>query len=315
MTLPSHDEICSLADRSIGVLEKEMTAPYRKGALLDFAEQERLPLIVVPDLHARVYFLKHIMEYTLPKDFLGGDVSVQEALEQGAVRIVCVGDALHSEMRGRGRWMRAWQDSRQGIADGAAMTEEMAEGLNLLMLVMRLKCKYGECFHFLKGNHENIRNRDGGGDYPFCKFTDEGAMTTAFMRAVYGDDVLHLMGCFEDALPLIAAFDNCVVSHAEPLKAYNKEEIINARDDDEVVAGLTWTANGEAEDGSVKSVMEALGAEDAVYITGHRPVLGKYSKRQGGLLVQIHNPDEEQIALVRTDRKFDPERDVVRIGG
>lgn len=312
MTLPTKDEIYSLTRKCIAVLDDEASAPYRRGSLLDFTGQA-LPLVVVPDLHARGYFLEDVLNYTLPADFCDGQLTVREALDAGAVRVVCVGDALHSEMRGRSRWIMAYMEALGGTGAGTAMTEEMTEGLGLLMDVMRLKMKYKALFHFLKGNHENIRNRLGGGDYPFCKFTDEGAMTNEFMRQVYGEDVIDAVGAFEDALPLAVVSPCAVISHAEPMRAFTRDEIINARDDESIVEGLTWTANDQAEDGSVRAVMQELGC-DGLYITGHRPVHGKYNLRAGGLLVQIHNPDEEQVALVRSDRKFDPEQDIVRVG-
>lgn len=315
-TLPTHDDLAMAADKCVNVLENELSAPYRCGSLLDFMGEEARPLVVVPDLHARAYFLRAIMDYTLPEDFVRGGRTTKQALYEGAVRVVCVGDALHSESRGIERWRAAWNETLDGVADGNAMREEMAEGLTLLMDVMRYKAAFPESFHFLKGNHENIRNRRGGGDFPFCKFTDEGEMTRQFMCTVYGEDVLYLLGCFEDALPLMAAFDNCVISHAEPARAFSREEIVNARNDDDVVCALTWTANDEAENGSVAAVMKALGVKKgARYITGHRPVKGKYSLRQGGALVQIHNPDTEQVVLVKTGKMLNPETDIVVIAG
>lgn len=316
--LPSHDELLSLTNECIEVLNGEMLCHYRAGSLLDFTAEEALPLIVVPDLHARGYFLNDVLNYTLPESFCaagehGNRMTVRDRLDAHAIRVVCVGDALHSEMRGRERWIRAYMERLQGIRSGEAMTEEMAEGLMLLMQVMRLKVKYSKLFHFLKGNHENIRNRRGGGDYPFCKFTDEGAMTNDFMREVYGDDAVYVIGCFEDALPLAAMANNCVISHAEPRRAFTREEIINAREEESTVEALTWTANGEAQERAAAEVISQLGIEDGVYITGHRPVKGQYNLRAAGLVVQIHNPDKEQIALVRTDRKFDPERDIVSV--
>lgn len=315
--MPSHDALYSQTEECVNVLEKELLSPYRTGSLLDFTSQPQLPLIVVPDLHARCYFIKDILECTLPADFCsrenGKSLTVREALKNGAVRVVCVGDALHSEMRGRQRWMKAYLQTRLCIKAGDAMTSEMTEGLSLLMEVMKLKCEYPASFHFLKGNHENIRNRLGGGDYPFCKFTDEGAMTNEFMRQVFGEDVIYIIGCFEDALPLAATVNNCAISHAEPKNAFTREEIINARLDDNRVEALTWTANDEAEEGAVAAVMKALGCQSGVYITGHRPVSAQYNLRAGGLLVQIHNPEKEQIALVRTGRKFNPKTDILEL--
>lgn len=312
-TLPEYNDIYSQTDKCVSVLEEEMHSQYRYGSLLDFSMEKKMPLIVVPDLHARRYFFQDILDYKLPIDFIDGGCTTREALDGGAVRVVCVGDALHSESRARDRWRRAFEEMMSAVRDGPAMKEEMAEGLGLLIDIMKMKCKYPALFHFLKGNHENIRNRRGGGDFPFCKFADEGEMTREFMCAVYGEDILYLIGCFEDALPLVASTHNCVISHAEPERAFTREEIINAREDDEAVSALTWTANDEAKEGSVREIMKVLGCK-GVYITGHRPVAGKYCKRQNGDLVQIHNPDTEQIALVRTEGKFDPERDIVVLG-
>lgn len=321
-SLPSHDSLFALADSCVTALESE-SADYRPrakngecGALLDFTKSEPLPLVVVPDLHARLDFFARLLGFVLPENFIGGPgVTVESALGQKILRVVCVGDILHSEARGRERWQKAWIDFSRGVCDGPAMTEEMSEGFGLLAAVMECKRANPEFFHILKGNHENITNKRGGGDFPFCKFTDEGQMTTDFARAVYGDDILHLVSCFERALPLAAAFPNCVVSHAEPQFAMSRERIINARSSDEDVRALTWTANDEADDGSVRSILDELcgGADGAVYIAGHRPVRGAFALRQGGKFVQIHNPDREQIALVRAGGLFNPSQDIVAV--
>ena len=48
----------------------------------------------------------------------------------------------------------------------------------------------------------------------------------------------------------------------------------------------------------------------ALYFTGHRPVLGRYALRQEERLVQIHNPDFEQVVLFVPGKKFDPEKHI-----
>ena len=64
--LPSHDEIFNLADAASTVLETESSV-YRPesesgkpGSLLDF-QKSPLPLIVVPDIHARPHFMENIL--------------------------------------------------------------------------------------------------------------------------------------------------------------------------------------------------------------------------------------------------------------
>ena len=173
----------------------------------------------------------------------------------------------------------------------------------------------------LKGNHENILNEDmrqKHGNVPFCKFCDEGNMVRDFLQHAYDDLILHEIYCFENSLPICAAFKNCVVSHAEPATFFSREQIINYHADRSIVTfALTWTANDAAELGTVEHLFNELLPEpsrkSAWYFSGHRPVLGKYALRQEDRLVQIHNPEIEQVAVLLPGRKFDPERDIIDI--
>lgn len=326
--LPGHDFIFALADCASTLLETEIT-DFRQaaengkpGSLLDF-KKSPLPLIVVPDIHARPLFLENILDYILPEDFLGAKPrSVSDALRYGLVRLICVGDALHTEVGTKERWIAAEIEFAQSLYTGPAISAEMKDGLSVICALMKMKETYPENFHFLKGNHENILNRTGEGDYGFRKFADEGRMVREFIAEYYGDDVLYMLSCVENAMPLIAVTNNCVVSHAEPKYAFRKDQLINARMEPCVVEGLTWTDNDAAQEGSVMGIIEELcdsysdgnkNADDYVYLGGHRPVKENYSLRQKGKYIQIHNPKKQNIALVRTYRKFNPETDIVSV--
>lgn len=287
------------------------------GGLLDFCAQD-LPVIVIPDLHARANFLIDILEYNL-KESLGLDESVLSALENKHILVVSVGDILHSEARGFNRWKMALLEYMSGNPTGHAMTSEMAEGLNTLTIVMTLKCAYTKNFHILKGNHENILNEDFGGNWAFYKFVREGEEVTAFMEKFYGKKVLKEVSRFEKSLPLLSAHQNVLISHAEPVIAFDRNEVIAAplsytgavNAGPSVVEGLTWTRNDEALPGSVKEMLKEFCTKPtARYIGGHRPVLGDYESWQEGLYIQIHNPEKENIAIVKPDRAFDPTRDI-----
>lgn len=321
--LPSHDYLFNLADRVSSVLENEKTS-YRPeaedgtaGGLLDFTETDvsDLPVLIVPDLHARAFFLSHILNLRLPEDRFPENPTVLEALAQKAIRVICVGDLLHSELRGRDRWLSALEDFKNGNFTGDAMKSEMQEGLTLLSAVMELKCAFPEVFHVLKGNHENIMNERGEGNFPFRKFADEGEMVFRFMQDFYGDDVLMVVSSFEKSLPLLAAFPNCVISHAEPQTYYSKSRIINGLHDESLIQGLTWTPNDEADEDSCKHMADELtGNPDAVYFGGHRPISGTCTFRQGGKYIQIHNPVREFVTLIMTGRIFDPDTDIINAG-
>lgn len=284
------------------------------GSLLDFTSTN-LPLIVIPDLHARAYFLFDILSYNLAST-LGMNCTVFEALQNAQVLLLCVGDILHSEARGYNRWKVALKEFMSGVCNGRAMTSEMVEGLATLSFVMELKTQFPQNFHILKGNHENILNEDGNGNYSFCKFVNEGEMVTLFMQTVYGEKVIHIIDKFEKSLPLVAAFPKVVVSHGEPLCAMTKEAIINAHFSDSAIKAFTWTRNKEADEGSVKAILQNLlgkKSDGARYIGGHRPVYDKYELWQDGLYVQIHNPEQENVAIVKTDKPFDPDSDIVGV--
>ena len=84
-----------------------------------------------------------------------------------------------------------------------------------------------------------------------------------------------------------------------------------------MVEALIWTANDEAEAGSVGLSIDALfepgRAEGILWFAGHRPVEGRYALRAGGRLVQFHNPGERRVAFLKSGRDPDPERDILDI--
>jgi len=312
-TLPSHDYLFDLTDKVSGILEEEKTK-YRPiasdgsaGSLIDFSTSD-IPVIIIPDIHARPEFLLNILEYKIPQI---KNLSVFEAIAKKKVRLVCVGDILHSERHSKERWLAALAETEEGMYTGPSMSSEMLDGLSVLSGFLLLKSFFPEYVHILKGNHENIFNSTGNGDFSFRKYADEGQMVKNFMQEYYGDDIIYLIHCFEKSLPLVFAGKKCVVSHAEPRKAFSKKQIIDARIENGVVEGLTWTDNNEAEEGSVAEIISYLCKdEDVIYFGGHRPVVNNYEFRQNGKYIQIHNPSRQNISFVDNKKLFNPETDI-----
>ena len=314
--LPREDEFRLFLEDSIKCWHHE-SPHYRPtnsqgapGGLLDFADFTR-PVIIVPDIHARVAFLPKVLQWQL------NGKSVLEMLSRGEIMVVCVGDVFHGESRAYERWVLAYRDWIRGTFAGDAMKQEMAESLSAVRTVMEIKKAFPEHFHFLKGNHENITNRTGGGDFAFYKFVQEGAMCRDFVQLYYGDDILQLISLWEMSLPICAAFADFCVSHAEPACFFTKQQIVDCRisAEDEVVQAFTWTANGEAHEGSVEQLFGELcpsaEREGAIWFGGHRSIgHAKCLFRQGGRYAQLHNPDAMNFALVAPKRKFDPDKDV-----
>lgn len=313
--LPSHDEIFTLSEEMTDILENEKgdAIPWRPvasdgtaGSLLDFSHSD-IPVVIIPDLHARHSFLKNVLNFHIDRK------TVLENLEEGKIHLVFAGDALHSEKTTRERWMNCYIEYENGVFSGPFMKEEMTEGLSLLMNLFQLKISFPENFHFLKGNHENIMNECSGGDFPFRKYVDEGDMVKNFISDFYGDDVLYMLSLYEKALPLVYVSKKCIISHAEPRRVFSKQEIIDARLDDAVVSGLVWTANNEAEENSVENTaINLLGkkAKNVPWFGGHRPVSGKFSMRQNGHFIQFHNPLLQNIVYIKNGNGFNPENDI-----
>lgn len=315
-TLPTHDFLFSLTDSVSNILENEKKSyrPYSRenvsGSLIDF-HNSSVPVIIIPDIHARPFFLLNILQYKLP--FYKGK-TVFEALNSKKVRLVCVGDILHSERNTKERWLAAKVETDSGVFTGPALTSEMLDGLSALCGFFKLKEMFPEFVHILKGNHENIFNATGEGDFSFRKYADEGQMVKNFMQEYYGDDIVYMIHCVERVLPLVFVGKKCIVSHAEPEKFYTKQQIINARLEHGVVEGLTWTDNNEAEENSVQNIISELSpSNDVLYFAGHRPVIGDYEFRQNGKFIQIHNPTKQNICFVDNKKKFDVENDIYEV--
>ena len=315
--LPSYDFISSLADKACKVLSKEAPS-YRPlncvdepGSLLDFFTQEPpLPAVIIPDIHARPDFIQNILSCTLPEL----NLTVLQALRQKKVNVICVGDAVHSELYSS-RWELISLEFEKGEHTGFYMQQEMILNLSVLCALMKLKTLYPANFHFLKGNHENILNSSSGGDYAFFKHADEGEMVKTFMLEQYDEKLLYKLARYENLLPLAAYGSNYVVSHAEPAAAYTREQLIDARFDDSIVEGLIWTRNGQVTKPTALPIMKALlgkkEAKKALYFTGHRPVKGLYALRQDGALIQTHNPKLQNIFMAACGRPFDFSKDII----
>ncbi len=274
-----------------------------------------LPLVALPDIHGRLEFILAALSASYP------DHGVQEpllyALDSGRAQLLFVGDFVHAESRARERWMRAFEEFSGGFKKHAAMDQEMNESLGVLQAFALLKQAYPEIVHGLKGNHENISNEEGEGNHSFGKFVLEGAMVLEYMERFYSGAPFEAVYRLEKSLPLLAVGSSYLVSHAEPARFFERDEVIEYRSSPEVVEGLTWTDNDQAETGAVyamlKHYLRYSEPDEAVYLGGHRPVEGLYAVRAEGRYVQFHHPARYVVALPPVNRLFDPKRDVLEL--
>lgn len=318
---PEVNHFIDMIERANLVLlnEEEETRPRDASGLpggLVYLKKD-IPAVIVPDLHARMNFLLSVLLYSFEKGECSLASGIVSGLESRAIQVVCVGDAFHAEGRARRRWELAFEEYKCGFINHEAMDEEMRESLGIMEMIMELKISYPEHFHFLKGNHENIKNELGGGNFPFRKLVIEGEMVAEYVKKFYGEKFLECYYSFEKNLPLLAVGANFLVSHAEPAEFYSREDVIEYRKKPYVVEGLTWTANDTADEGSVGRMIESyLGAhrhDFFYYFGGHRPVKNRYNLRAGGYYVQIHNPEKFIIAVLTPGVRFDLQNDIIEI--
>jgi hypothetical protein len=270
-----------------------------------------IPSIIVPDIHARMDFFLNVLLYK------EAGLSNLERLAADEIQIVCVGDGFHAEGRARERWSLAFNEYREGYRSHRYMDDEMRESLGVMQMVKEMKCTFSNNFHFLKGNHENIANEEGEGNHPFRKFSHEGIMVAEYIRRFYGEEFLKSYSAFEKRLPLLVIGRNFLVSHAEPLEFYDRESIIEYRKNPQVVEGLTWTANDDADTDSVNEMLEYYLDKEIegphFYFGGHRPVRGLYNRRADGRYIQIHNPDKFIMANIPEEGAIDIEEHIIEI--
>lgn len=265
--------------------------------------------ILIPDLHARLDFLYTFMT--------GQRCKHLSLLAEKKLQVVCLGDGLHSE-RSIPRWIAAYDEYINGYKLHHHMDLEMIQGLGTMEMIMYLKCQFPDYFHYLKGNHDNIADETKNGNYSFHKYAAEGAMVTKYMTEIVGKECFNEYYRFEKNLPLLAVGRRFLASHAEPVRFFNEESVIEYRRRPEVIQGLTWTDNNRADTGSVSQMIRYYIDEKyqkkAFYFGGHRPVQGNYFTRARGKYVQFHNPRQYNIVVIEPEGPIDLEKAVTSIG-
>ncbi len=313
-TLPICEDYIELLKRTNSKFDNEnmeirpLDDRNRPGGILYL--KKNIPTVLIPDLHARMQYLINLL-FCINQT----GVTILDKLAADKIQIVCLGDGFHSETN-PGRWAAALKEYKNGYTYHRNMDEEMRESLGLMEMVMELKCAFPDNFHFIKGNHENIANEYGEGNFPFRKFAYEGPMVLKYIKMFYGNEFLNHFYTFEKKLPLLVVGQNFLASHAEPVTYFDRESLINYRDNPDVTQGLTWTDNNEAEAGSVAFMLdEHLNAKgdisDFYYFSGHRPVSGLFNLRAEGRLVQLHNTQKFILTVFNDPIRLD--RDISEI--
>ena len=203
-------------NKAINALENEKTETRERGkdnkpgGIVELRKD--IPTLIIPDLHARKDYLAKSLMQRDPR----GRTNLDKMMK-GELQIVCLGDGMHSEGRGRERWKQAVNENNGGKWDkpSQSMNAEMTESFGVMKLVMELKAAHPEMFHYLRGNHDDILDSAGVSK----SGVPQGALVKSYIENRYGSDVLKKYAAFEENLPLMVAGNNFVASHAQPLKS------------------------------------------------------------------------------------------------
>jgi hypothetical protein len=167
--------------------------------------------------------------------------------------------------------------------------------------------------HCLKGNHDNLLNRDGEGEGAITKFVrwpGEGEIARAWTLLRFGAAFVGRYAGWEQRLPLFAVYDNTgeglkfAASHSEPQRAYTVREI--EQRSPEVVFGLTWCRNRGVHVPDL--LREVFGSRwmRARYFVSHTGSDEGIIHVERNNLVMVNKPKHLVAALVRPGiREFD----------
>ncbi|MEW6280925.1 MAG: metallophosphoesterase, partial [Candidatus Eremiobacterota bacterium] len=282
-----------------------------------------VPTLVVTDIHGRRDYLLQALEVQTPQG------RVYDLLQEGRMNLLCLGDGMHSEGRARERWQEADRLAVQG--DPAfldLLDQEMVESLGTMKMVMDLKQAFPANFHYLRGNHDDVKGELAGNYRKYAVMNGESSLVREWMTRRLGEDFVERYAAFEDSMPLVARGEGFLASHAAPSRVVGRQEV-EARDRKAALA-LAWTENSRRDGNgnylweteehreNLRQNMENLGAASgSVWFAGHRVVRddeheGRFRSQFEGRLVQLNDPDEFVFAMVPAGGGFDPERDVFR---
>ena len=272
-----------------------------------------VPTVVLPDLHAQRDYLLQALQLRIGKETLFS------ALAAGRANLLCLGDAMHSELHGQERWLRAEQELSQSNRS-PALAAEMVDSLGLLQMLMELKVAYPKHFFFVRGNHEDMDPL-----VPYYKFTrtGESVMVRKWVVHNLGQSFLDTWHACELAMPLIAQGASFVGSHSPPQAPLSLDEV--KKRTNAAFRLCTWSDNtrwapGGAEERAFAENCRLLGVTAArPWLVGHRKVTGSlYRSQCGGTLIQINPLDTETRVYILAPAKghpFDPTRDVHALRG
>ena len=228
----------------------------RPGGLIELPAST--PPAIIGDLHAQVDNLLKILS----------ENCLLDCLDSNAVKLIILGDAVHSEM--------------------ADEMEDMDSSILMMDLILSLKLQFPANVFYLRGNHDSFDPHLSKGGI------SQGLLMRDRLQELRGNDYVHEMERFYDLLPYVALSSSYIACHAGPPRiAASREDIINIRENQQLAHDLTTSrlqlANSLTSGytkGDIKRFRAGLGLpKGARLIVGHTPLdpFGSFWKNAGAI--------------------------------
>lgn len=209
-------------------------------------------------------------------------------------------------------------NKEEAIVKKEMMKAEIIRSLGLMKMVMDLKAAYPDSFHFIRGNHDSATS-------DVSKLGEhQSILVKEWIIENFGQEFFDKFAQFEKVLPSMiidrkADGREVVYSHSAPAQAVDKK-LIEDRDFRAYISLSTGENVGknvvekDLQNG-IDATLSSVGVPNATMIIGHRPVEEGtlYRSQLNNKLIQINDPKRHIIAVVPSDREFNPEKDITTI--
>ncbi|MBF0357818.1 MAG: metallophosphoesterase [Magnetococcales bacterium] len=189
------------------ILEQDSSRPLdnrgKPGGLI--IPPEGLSPLIIGDLHSQV---RNLVKILSENHFL-------EALEQGLIYLILLGDAVHSEVDGE--------------------MEDMENSLLMMDFIFKLKIRFPSQIFYLCGNHDSFSKDVSKAGIP------QGIIWEHQLRKIRGEKYKEEFVRFYNNLPYVVKSEQFIVCHAAPPKAkITQDLLINIYQYPGLIRELIW---------------------------------------------------------------------------
>lgn len=248
--------------------------------------------LIVPDVHARVDFVKKVFETYSPKGWT----------------IIFLGDIFHAEGAKANRWFAAdvAYENMNNLKLTEIMESEVLESFNSLHMILENQLEFPDKVHVLRGNHDDTKCAQFSDYGKYCK-NFESRIFRKSIELKFGKKFLeNYLYPYEEVIPYLYLGPNFLASHTVPSLIFQKHNV--KFNDLNTFEQFCWTDNVWGVDIKKKTFnqnVEYLNYGANWWFIEHRPVTHPTDlvrEQLEGKLVQINHPNKWVVLEVENDQ-------------